>query len=100
MGIAPVIWGSLSDYYQTRRFLLIIAMVIFTLASLGCALVNNIWGLIVLRCLQAVGSSASMAVGGGCLADLYSVENRGGPTSNLFLSMFIGPLIGKLSVFK
>ncbi|KAI7854708.1 major facilitator superfamily domain-containing protein [Circinella umbellata] len=96
MGIGPVFWGSLSDYYQTRRFLLIIAMVIFTAASLGCALINNIWGLIVFRCLQSVGSSAPMAVGGGCLADLYSVVNRGGPTSTLFLSMFIGPLIGPI----
>ncbi|KAI9278535.1 major facilitator superfamily domain-containing protein [Phascolomyces articulosus] len=96
MGIAPLFWGSISDYYQMRRFLLVISMVIFTGSSLGCALINDIRGLIVLRCIQSVGASAAMAVGGGCLADLYNVENRGGPMSSFFLSMFIGPLIGPI----
>ena len=57
MGLTPVVWAALSDYYQIRRFLLMLSMTIFGFASLGSALVNNIWVLVVLRCIQALGAS-------------------------------------------
>ena len=59
MGLAPVVWAALSDYYRIRRFLLMLSMTIFGFASLGSALVNNVWGLVVLRCIQALGSSCA-----------------------------------------
>lgn len=65
MGIAPVFWASLSDYYQVRRILLMASMLIFAAASLGSAFINNIWGLVVLRCVQSVGSSCGTSVGAG-----------------------------------
>lgn len=36
-------------------------MLIFSLASLGCAVMTNIWGLVVLRCVQAIGASCGQA---------------------------------------
>ena len=62
MGLTPVVWAALSDYYRIRRFLLILSMVIFGLASLGSALVNNIWGLVILRCVQASGASCGQVI--------------------------------------
>lgn len=65
MGIAPVFWASLSDFYRVRRILLMISMLIFAAASLGSAFINNIWGLVVLRCVQSLGASCGQSVGAG-----------------------------------
>lgn len=65
MGIAPVFWASLSDFYQVRRILLMLSMLIFAAASIGSAFINNIWGLVVLRCVQSVGASCGQSVGAG-----------------------------------
>lgn len=65
MGIAPVFWASLSDFYEVRRVLFLASMLIFAAASIGSAFINNIWGLVVLRCVQSVGSSCGQSVGAG-----------------------------------
>lgn len=65
MGITPVFWASLSDFYQVRRILLLFSMLIFAAASIGSAFINNIWALVVLRCVQSVGSSCGQSVGAG-----------------------------------
>lgn len=68
MGIAPVFWASFSDNFHVRRIVLFASMIIFAVASLGSAFINNIWGLVVLRCVQAIGSSCGQSVGAGVIA--------------------------------
>lgn len=97
MGIAPVIWAAISDYYQVRRVLLVISMVIFAVCSLGCALVNNIGGLIALRIIQSMGASCGQAVRAGVITDCYPVEGRGAAFAKYFTGMFLGPLLGTFS---
>ncbi|KAG2219786.1 hypothetical protein INT45_008877 [Circinella minor] len=94
MGLTPVVWAALSDYYRIRRFLLILSMVIFGLASLGSALVNNIWGLVILRCVQASGASCGQSVGAGIIADCYPIERRGAAFGKYFFGVFFGPVLG------
>ncbi|KAI8067176.1 major facilitator superfamily domain-containing protein [Gongronella butleri] len=96
MGIAPVFWASASENYQMRRWLLIVSMWIFAVASLGAALVNNIWGLVVLRCLQSVGASCGQSVGAGVIADCYPIEQRGTAFGKFFFGVFFGPLLGPI----
>lgn len=95
MGIAPVFWASASDFYSIRRWLFIISMLIFAVASLGSAVMTNIWGLVVLRCVQAMGASCGQSVGAGVIADCYPVEKRGAAFSKYFFGVFFGPLLGK-----
>ncbi|KAI8087316.1 major facilitator superfamily domain-containing protein [Thamnidium elegans] len=96
MGIAPVFWASLSDFYQVRRILLMISMLIFGAASIGSAFINNIWGLVVLRCVQSVGSSCGQSVGAGVIADCYPIETRGAAFGKFFFGSFFGPLLGPI----
>ncbi|KAI8148247.1 major facilitator superfamily domain-containing protein [Fennellomyces sp. T-0311] len=96
MGIAPVFWASFSDFYQSRRFWLMIAMIIYAVSSIGNAVVNNIWGMVVLRCVQAIGASAGQSIGGGVIADMYPVEERGSAYGKFFLGLIIGPIIGPI----
>ncbi|CEP14526.1 hypothetical protein [Parasitella parasitica] len=96
MGIAPVFWASFSDNFHVRRIVLFTSMIIFAAASLGSAFINNIWGLVVLRCVQAVGSSCGQSVGAGVIADCYPLEQRGAAFGKFFFGVFFGPLLGPI----
>lgn len=93
-GIAPVFWGSVSDYYKIRRPLVLASLVIFCISTVVAGVVSNIWALIVLRCIQATGASCTLAVGAAIIADLFSVEERGAAFSLFFYGLFVGPLVG------
>ncbi|CAG8521974.1 4146_t:CDS:2 [Paraglomus occultum] len=69
---------------------------VFVCASISCAVSPNIWLLIIMRALQACGSSAAMSVGAGTLSDMYKVEERGTAYGFLFLGVLLGPLLGPL----
>jgi multidrug resistance protein len=96
MGIAPVFWAIMSDNWHVRRIILFASMIIFAVSSLGCAFINNIWGLVVLRCVQAVGSSCGQSVGAGVISDCYPVEERGAAFGKFFFGLFFGPLLGPI----
>ncbi|KAI8088705.1 major facilitator superfamily domain-containing protein [Halteromyces radiatus] len=95
-GIGPIMWGSMSDFYHIRRFLYLISLLVFTVASTGCALVSNVWALVVLRCIQSVGTSVTMSVGAGTVSDCWEVTERGAAFSILFVGQFFGPLVGPI----
>lgn len=88
MGIAPVFWASFSDRLHVRRVLLFFSMIVFAVASLGAAFINNIWGLVVLRCIQAVGSSCGQSVGAGVIAvNIRTLKARMSTWSDSFVYM-------------
>ncbi|KAI9476379.1 MAG: major facilitator superfamily domain-containing protein [Benjaminiella poitrasii] len=95
-GLGPIFWASMSDYYFIRRFLYLAGLLIFIGASIGCAVANNIWLLIVLRCIQSIGTSVTMSVGAGTVADCWQITERGSAFSFLFVGQFLGPLIGPI----
>lgn len=63
--------GPISDA-TGRRKPLIIAMIIFTLASLGIVFVHNIWLMIALRFLQGVTGGAAAVISRAIASDMYS----------------------------
>ncbi|KAI8391752.1 major facilitator superfamily domain-containing protein [Radiomyces spectabilis] len=89
-GIGPIMWASISDFYHIRRFIYLVSLLIFVAASIGCALVTNVWYLVVLRCIQSIGTS-------GTIADCWEITERGSAFSFLFLGQFLGPLIGPVA---
>ncbi|KAI7862873.1 major facilitator superfamily domain-containing protein [Spinellus fusiger] len=100
-GIGPVFWASISDYYHIRRWPNLLSMLIFAVSSLAMVFVNDIWALVVLRCLQSVGASCGQAIGAGMfvdtnITDLYVLEERGAAFGKYFFGMFIGPLLGPI----
>ncbi|KAI9230795.1 MAG: major facilitator superfamily domain-containing protein [Piptocephalis tieghemiana] len=95
MGIAPLVWASLSDTYG-RRLVYIASLSLYTLANVGCALSVNIVMLLVMRVIQACGSSSVMAVGAGTISDVFSRERRGTAMGLFFMGPLIGPVIGPI----
>jgi MFS transporter, DHA1 family, multidrug resistance protein len=62
--------GAISDAYGRRR-LTLIALSIYTAASIGCALSNHVHSLMLFRGLQGATAGAGMIVGRAVVRDLF-----------------------------
>jgi EmrB/QacA subfamily drug resistance transporter len=92
--------GKLSDQYG-RRTIFLTSVGIFTASSLCCGLAGNIYLLVALRAMQAVGGAAFMPSATGLVADHFG--HRRGRAVGLFTSItpiggIIGPVLGGLFV--
>lgn len=75
-GLAPTIFGELADMVG-RRPVYVLGFVIYIGANIGLALQSNYAALFVLRCLQSTGSSGTVALGNGVVADIATSGERG-----------------------
>ncbi|KAL7810261.1 MFS general substrate transporter [Trichoderma aethiopicum] len=96
-GIAPSLWGPVSDV-KGRRVAYCCTFLVFVGACIGLAEANNYATLVVLRCLQSTGSASTIAIGSGVIGDVTTRANRGG-LMGIFQGMSlvpvaIGPVIG------
>jgi EmrB/QacA subfamily drug resistance transporter len=97
--ILPVA-GKLSDQYG-RRTIFVGAILLFTAASLCCGLANDIYLLIVLRAVQAVGGAAFMPSATGLVSDHFGKDRDravGLFTSINPIGAIIGPVLGGVFV--
>ncbi|CAG8094649.1 unnamed protein product [Penicillium nalgiovense] len=93
--LGPLILSPLSEIYG-RQPVLNVMDVFFTLWQIGCALAPNIASLIVFRFLAGVGGSACLSVGGGVIADLFPIHQRGKANAMFTIGPLIGPVLGPL----
>jgi EmrB/QacA subfamily drug resistance transporter len=88
--------GKLADQFGRKRVFLVSAMV-FTVASLACGLANDIYTLVALRAVQALGGGAFMPSASGIVSDHFG-RNRDravGMFSSIFpIGGIIGPIMG------
>jgi EmrB/QacA subfamily drug resistance transporter len=92
--------GKMSDQYGRKRILLG-AVALFTMGSLCCGLAGNIYELVALRAVQAIGGGAIMPSASGIISD-HLGENRD-RALGLFIGIFpigavIGPILGGVFV--
>ncbi|RAK96483.1 MFS general substrate transporter [Aspergillus ibericus CBS 121593] len=88
LGVAPC-----SEIFG-RRPVYTICFAIFTLLNVGCALVHNMPGLVILRFLAGVAGSAGPSLGGSSIGDLFSHEERGKAQAVYGLGPICGPVLG------
>ncbi|MGM1016050.1 MAG: MDR family MFS transporter [Actinomycetota bacterium] len=95
--IVMPIYGKFGDVLG-RRNLFLIAIVLFTLASIGCAFATDFWMFVVFRALQGLGGGGLMILSQAIIADIVPASERGkymGPLGAVFgLSAVAGPLLG------
>jgi EmrB/QacA subfamily drug resistance transporter len=95
--IVMPIYGKLGDVLGRRR-LFILAIAIFTLASVGCAFATDFWMFVVFRAMQGLGGGGLMILSQAIIADIVPASERGkylGPLGGIFgLSAVAGPLLG------
>jgi EmrB/QacA subfamily drug resistance transporter len=93
------LFGKLSDIYG-RRTVLLLAISIFILGSIACALAPTLWLLVLSRGLQGIGGGGLLPIAQTIIADLLSPRERPvvqGRTSIMFMTASIlGPVLGGL----
>lgn len=95
---AMTLWhGALSDSFG-RRNVVLVALVVFAIGSLGCASAHTVHYLWVFRIMQGVAAGAGMVIGRAIVRDLY----EGAPAERLLslvtmifsIAPAIAPIIG------
>ena len=91
-GLSPSFWGPLSDQLG-RRPILLSTFTVLLGANLGLAFSNTFWLLLVLRMVQAFGSSSAMAIGAGLIGDIARRKERGRYMSYFQSGVLLGPCV-------
>ncbi|PWY87404.1 putative MFS transporter [Aspergillus heteromorphus CBS 117.55] len=92
-GLAPSFIGSFSDTHG-RRPAYLICFTIYLGANIGLALQSNYAALMVLRCVQACGSSGTIALGSAVVADVSTRAERGKYIGYASMGVTLGPALG------
>ncbi|BDZ52259.1 hypothetical protein GCM10025867_45000 [Frondihabitans sucicola] len=84
--IVMPIYGKFGDVLG-RRNLFLLAIALFTLASIGCAFSTDFWTFVVFRALQGLGGGGLMILSQAIIADIVPASERGkylGPLGGIF----------------
>ncbi len=87
--------GALSDSFG-RKPVIVAALVVFTFASLGCALSGDVTTLLVFRALQGLSCGAGMVVGRAMIRDLFAPTEAQKLMSLVTLFFGIAPAIAPI----
>jgi len=95
--IVMPVYGKFGDVLG-RRNLFLIAIALFTIASVGCAFAGDFTQLVMFRAMQGLGGGGLMILSQAIIADIVPANERGkylGPLGAVFgLSAVGGPLLG------
>lgn len=94
-GLFPLLWSPLSELIG-RKPCFVSAMAFFTILSGFTSLAKNMATVIVLRALAAAGSSVTLAIAAGTLADLYEAEERGVKVGVYYAIPISGPALAPI----
>jgi MFS transporter, DHA1 family, multidrug resistance protein len=90
--VGQLICGPLLDRFGRKRPLYV-GLVIYIIASLGCALSNSVELLIGFRFLQALGGCVGMVAPGAIVRDMFPVKENAKIFSLLILILGVSPII-------
>jgi DHA1 family bicyclomycin/chloramphenicol resistance-like MFS transporter len=90
--IGQLINGPLLDRFGRKKPILI-GLAIFSITSLGCALVNSLGALLILRFIQALGISLCAVGSRTVVRDIFPAERTAFIFSTLALIMGVAPII-------
>lgn len=76
-GIAPLIWGPLSDTIG-RRPVYLASFTIYVIANIALSFTPNYAVLVAFRAMQAAGAASTASIGNGVLQDICPISERGG----------------------
>jgi DHA1 family bicyclomycin/chloramphenicol resistance-like MFS transporter len=91
-GLMMLLHGALSDAFG-RRPVILVSLVAFIAASVGCVLSNQIEQLLVFRALQGLSAGAGMVVGRAMIRDLYAGHEAQRLMSQVTMIFGISPAI-------
>lgn len=93
--LAQLLYGPFSDRHG-RKPVLMVALSIYLVATLACALAPTIETLIAARFIQAVGGSGSIVLARAVVRDIYDGVRVGRELSRMAAIMALAPLVAPL----
>src|ERR1700747_572266 len=87
-----IFYGPISDRFG-RRPVLLAALVVYALATIGCAVAQSIHALIALRFLQALGGAGAIVLARAVVRDLYSGVRAGRELSLMGAITGVAPIV-------
>lgn len=95
MAVGQLFWGPLSDRFG-RKAPLYVALGLYALASLACALAPDMASLTAWRIPQALGGAAGMVIGRAVVRDRCAAHEAARAFSMLILVMGLAPILAPL----
>ena len=92
ISLGQMVYGPLLDRFG-RKKPLIIGLIIYFLASIGCAVASSIEMLIVLRFFQALGGCVGIVAPRAIVRDIFPVHESAKIFSTLILVLGVSPII-------
>jgi DHA1 family bicyclomycin/chloramphenicol resistance-like MFS transporter len=96
LALGQLFYGPLVDRFG-RRPALLVGVLLFSLASVGCALASSLPALIVARFIQALGGCAGMVASRAVVRDLCAPAQAAKVFSQLMLVMGLAPILAPLA---
>lgn len=93
--LGQLIYGPLSDR-MGRKLPLYGGLVLYVLASAGCALATHVDELLLMRGLQALGGSAGMVIARAVVSDRFDGPGTAKALSRMMLVMGVAPILAPL----
>lgn len=91
LGLGQVVYGPLSDRFGRKRPL-IAGLVLFTIASVACALAPDFGVLLAMRFLQSLGGSAGVVIARAIVRDLYRGKSLAQALSIVVMVFALAPV--------
>lgn len=96
LAIGQLIMGALSDS-RGRRIPLITSLIVYAIASVLCAIVPSIWGLIALRFIQGLAGAGGIVIARAMARDLYTGSELTKFFSLLMLVNGLAPILAPIA---
>ncbi|KAI9364197.1 major facilitator superfamily domain-containing protein [Pilaira anomala] len=93
--IGPLLWSPLSELFG-RKPVYIVALFIYMLFNIPCAVATNIETVLVSRFFSGFFASCSLTLAGGSIADLWPTEHRGNAIAYFAAAPYAGPVLGPI----
>ncbi|WP_159470064.1 multidrug effflux MFS transporter [Dyadobacter sp. 3J3] len=90
--IGQVLYGPLLDRFG-RKTPLYVGLIIYIMASIGCALTSSVEALVVMRFFQAIGGCVGLVSSQALVSDLFTKDKRAEVFSMITLVIAISPMI-------
>ena len=95
--IANVIVIPMTSFLQGyfgRKNYFIASIALFTVASYGCGLADNLWMLVAFRFLQGIGGGALLSTSQGLIYDAFPASQRAVASALFGAGIVLGPTLG------
>lgn len=90
--IGQMFWGPILDRFG-RKTPLILGLLVYVLASLGCSLAHTLEQLVVLRFVQAIGACIGLVAPRAIIRDAFPVKEIAKVFSLMMLILSVSPLL-------